>query len=116
MLLTRTAQSLTDGRNPPGCLFIQSALACGDDAGPVRDELAKARCRILQSVRDRFERARQEGELPAGTDTCRLARFICTVMQGMSVQSCSGACRGDLSGVVEMALRVWPAPPPRTRR
>ena len=59
-------------------------------------------------LKARFKKARQEGELPADTDVSSLARFICAVMQGMSVQAASGASRKALQGVVAQAMRSWP--------
>jgi len=107
-LLRGSMQFLGDAKNPRGCLVVQSALACGDGAGPVRDELARVRCRTMEAIRERFERAKTEGDLPVETDVCQLARYISTVMQGMSVQASSGACGGDLQSVVEMTMRAWP--------
>jgi AcrR family transcriptional regulator len=108
-LLKGSMDFLGNSKNPRGCLMIQSALACGDEASGVREELSKARCRTLEAIRKRFERAKAEGDLPRNTDACQLARFISTVMQGMAVQASSGACGGDLKSVVEMAMRAWPS-------
>jgi hypothetical protein len=59
-------------------------------------------------MRRRFERARTEGDLPAGADPADLARFVATVIQGMAVQAAGGASRAGLRRVAEMALRAWP--------
>jgi AcrR family transcriptional regulator len=107
-LLIGSVESLANSKNPRGCLMIQSALACGDEAGAVRDELAKARCQTLDAIRKRFDRAKAEGDLPRNTDTCQLARYLSTVMQGMSIQAASGACGGDLKSIVEITMRAWP--------
>ena len=37
------------------------------------------------------------------------ARYIMTVLEGMSVQAAGGASREDLHKVAEMTLRTWPA-------
>lgn len=108
-LLAGSMEFLADPKNPRGCLMIQSALACGDAGSAVREELSRARCCTLEAIRKRFEGAKAEGDLPRNTDTCQLARFISTVMQGMSVQAASGACAGDLRGIVEMTMRAWPS-------
>src|SRR3954469_23834194 len=50
--------------NPGGCLAVQGALACGDDAEPARRELAKRRSASEALVRERLRRARGEGDLP----------------------------------------------------
>jgi AcrR family transcriptional regulator len=107
-LLTGSVEMLGCSENPRGCLITQSALACGEEAKSVREALIKARWNTLEAIRERFERAREEGEFPPGTDTWQLARFISTVMQGMSIQASGGACMQALGGVVEMAMRAWP--------
>jgi AcrR family transcriptional regulator len=99
---------LTDPRNPPGCLLVQGALACGEPAESVRRELVSRRLAGEVAVRQRFERARAEGDLPADSDTAALARYVVTVIQGMAVQAAGGASREELRRVVEMALRAWP--------
>ena len=60
------------------------------------------------ALRERFERAKAEGDLAADADTAALARFIVTVTQGMSVQVAGGASREDLLMVADMALKAWP--------
>ena len=60
------------------------------------------------AVRERFERAVAEGDLPADADPAALARYVMTVNQGMSVQAASGASRAELAEVAEIALKAWP--------
>ena len=59
-------------------------------------------------MRQRFARARSEGDLPADANPADLARYIVTMFQGMAVQAASGASRKDLRRIVETALRAWP--------
>src|ERR1700746_1284371 len=49
-----------------GCLIVSGALASGDEADTVRRTLAQLRQAIVMAFRKRFERAVQEGDLPAG--------------------------------------------------
>jgi AcrR family transcriptional regulator len=107
-LLGGTIDALTDPRNPRGCLMVQGALACGEAAESVRRELALRRAAAEGALRQRFERARAEGDLPADADPADLARYIVTVNHGMSVQAAGGASREELRRVAEMALRAWP--------
>jgi AcrR family transcriptional regulator len=100
---------LTDSRNPRGCFIVQAALACGDTADCVRRELAKRRDAGVTALRERFERAVAEGDLPADCDPADLARYFVTVMHGMSVQAASGAQRSELERVAKIALKAWPA-------
>jgi AcrR family transcriptional regulator len=91
-----------------GCLIVSGALACGEEAEPVRRELARLRQGAVTALRTRFERAVQEGDLPNGTDCATLARYIATVMHGLAVQSASGATEKELRLVSRMAMRGWP--------
>ncbi len=107
-MLRGTVDFLSDKHNPRGCLMVQAALSCGDTADPIRQELNKRRAAFQKSIRERFELARAEGDLPAGIDAADLARFVSTVVQGMAVQAVSGASRKDLNRVVDLAMRIWP--------
>jgi len=107
-LLGGAIDLLTDRRNPRGCLVVQGALACGETAESVRRELAARRVAGEVAVRQRFERARADGDLPAEADPADLARYVVTVMRGMAVQAAGGASREDLRRVAELALRAWP--------
>ncbi|HVX59755.1 MAG TPA: hypothetical protein VHC19_04110, partial [Pirellulales bacterium] len=49
------------------------------------------------------------GDLPAGVDAAILARYIITVIWGLSVQAAGGATRAQLEEVAELAMRSWPA-------
>ncbi len=107
-LLGGTIDLVTDRRNPRGCLIVQGALACGETAESVRREVAARRVAGEVALRQRFERARADGDLPAEADAADLARYVVTVMRGMAVQAAGGASREDLRRVAELALRAWP--------
>ena len=91
-----------------GCLIVSGALACGEEAEPVRRELARLRQVTVAALRERFERAVREGDLPAGTDCATLARYIATVLNGLAVQAASGATEKELRQVAATAMRAWP--------
>jgi AcrR family transcriptional regulator len=110
------ADGLTDPRHPPGCLAVQGALSCGEEADPIRRELNARRAAAEASLRERLERARSEGDLSPDDDPADLARFLATVAHGMAVQAAGGASRNDLRRVAETALRAWPAPSRKSRR
>ncbi|HZW32796.1 MAG TPA: TetR/AcrR family transcriptional regulator [Isosphaeraceae bacterium] len=107
-LLGGVIDTVTDRRNPRGCLLVQGALACGETAESVRRELAARRLAGEDAVRQRFERARTDGDLPAEVDPAVLAGYVVTVMRGIAVQAAGGASREDLRRVAEMAMRAWP--------
>ena len=90
-------------------MIVSGALACGEEAEPVRRELARLRQTTVAALRERFDRAVREGNLPAGTDCVALARYIATVLNGLAVQAASGATEEELKQVAEVAMRAWPA-------
>ncbi len=107
-LMVGTADLLSCPGNPKGCLMVQGALACGEEADPIRKELISRRATGEAGLRERFERAKLEGDLPAGADASDLARYVMAVMHGMSVQAAGGASRAALQGVIDLSLRAWP--------
>lgn len=92
----------------PGCLGINGALACSDDAEPIRRELIRRRAATQLALRKRLERAQREGELPSLIDGATLASFVMAVSQGMAVQAKAGASKKELEGLVEYVLKTWP--------
>ena len=107
-LLQGAAESLTDPRNPRGCLYVQGALACGKDADCIRRELISRRAAGEVEIYQRLKRAKAEGDLPPDSNPADLARFVATVTQGMAVQAAGGATRAELERVAQTALRAWP--------
>ena len=101
-------QILTNTANPRGCLAVQGALACGDDADCMRKELIRHREALVTALRDRFQRAKSEGDLPKDSNPTDLARYLATMMHGLSVQAAGGGSRKDLQKVATLALAAWP--------
>jgi AcrR family transcriptional regulator len=107
-LLRTAASSLTDPEHPAGCMAVQGAHSCGEASEAIRAELCARRSAGEMELRQRFERARSEGDIKADADPAALARYTSTLLQGMAVQAASGATRQDLLDVAEMALSSWP--------
>ena len=95
-------------KHPDGCLLVHGALAAGPAGEPIRLELNRRRAGAAAAVRRRFERAVAEGDLPASADPAKLARYVVTVIWGLSVQAAGGASRAELKEVAELAMRAWP--------
>jgi AcrR family transcriptional regulator len=102
-------QMQRDRDRPRGCLIVSGALACGEEAEPVRRELTRLRQAAVTALRERFKRAVLQGDLPAGTDCATLARYVVTVLNGLAVQAASGATATELRQVAAMAMRAWPS-------
>ena len=107
-LMEGAADLVTASNNPRGCLFVQSALVCGDGAKGIRNDLILRRDAGEKAVRLRLKRAQAEGDLPRDANTADLARYVVTVIQGIAVQAAGGATRNELRRVIENALRAWP--------
>lgn len=108
-ILRESVSVQTANADHPGCLGINGALACSDDAEPIRRELIRRRSATQQALNDRLERARREGDLPPSADSTTLAAFVMTLSQGMAVQAKAGASRQMLDALVEHALATWPS-------
>jgi len=105
--LRGTAELAADPAKP-GCLILQSGMTCGTGNESVSEDLSERRKSTECLLNTRFERARDEGDLPVGVEPAALARYLGAVAQGMSVQAAGGATRAELQQVAEMALKAWP--------
>ena len=92
-----------------GCLMVSGALACSEEGETVRRDLAQLRQAVVGMLRERFERAVRDGDLPPGTDYATLARYIATVLGGLAVQAASGANEKELRLVSALAMKAWPS-------
>jgi AcrR family transcriptional regulator len=110
-MLLRIADTQTDPANPPGCLLVQGGLACGAGAEKVPFELASRRAQTENQLRDRFVRAKNEGDLAAEADPAALARYLSAVIAGMGVLASSGANREELRQVAVVSLRAFDEQP-----
>ena len=93
---------------PAGCLGVQGSLAAGESGRRARDVLTAWRESGTAHLRVRFQRAVDDGDLPAGADAGLLARHLMTVANGIAVQAAGGTPREELQLVADMTLRTWP--------
>ncbi|MCW2689907.1 MAG: TetR family transcriptional regulator [Mycobacterium sp.] len=108
-LLRGAVQATTSRGRPKGCLTVQGALACGPDGEVARAELAQWRHAAEGTMRARLRRGQQEGDLPETADPAELARYVATMVQGISVQAAGGTSRAALLRTVEMTMVAWDA-------
>jgi AcrR family transcriptional regulator len=109
-MLFASADELSATGHPRGCLLVQGALACGNESEAVKRELSSRRAAGEVAIRERLERAKAEGDLPAEADAAELASFVMTVLHGMSVQAAGGAKREKLRRIAGHAMAAWPGP------
>src|SRR5260221_11534422 len=103
-LLRSAADMVTHPRNPRGCLTVRGALSSGEEADPIRLELALRRSEGEAAIRERLERAKGEGELPTGANPAALARILAPVYHGMPVQAAGRPRRAEFRRVARNAL------------
>jgi AcrR family transcriptional regulator len=99
------AADTNGGMNPPGCLLVQSG-SCADQAIP--EEVARHRAEKETALRERFARARDEGDLPKSADPATLARYLSAMANGICMQAASGATAAELQAIARIALASWP--------
>lgn len=107
-ILFRSADLQTRYPEHTGCLNINGALAGSEGAEPVRQALIEVRAAGEAQLRERFERAQAEGDLPPTANPKALAAFVMAVGHGMAVQAKAGFSRDMLEAVAQQALSTWP--------
>lgn len=106
--LLRAAEFLTDASHPKGCMIVQGALSSGESAEMIKSLLMQYRASYEDLLAKRFEQAKVDGDLPSDANAKHLAKYLATVHQGMSVQATSGASKGELIEIANLALGIWP--------
>ncbi|MFA9479945.1 TetR/AcrR family transcriptional regulator [Phycisphaerales bacterium AB-hyl4] len=91
-----------------GCLLVHGALASGPTAASIREQLNNRRAGAEAAVCQRLEHAKAVGDLPADADPVQLARYLMTVIWGLSVQAAGGATRRQLKQTAALAMEAWP--------
>ena len=107
-LLRGQLDALTQPDRPNGCLSIQGGVSCSTANSRIAKFLATSRLAGEAALAERFGRAVEEGDLPAGTDPAALARFIHVVQEGQAVHAAAGVGRDLLEQSAELALRAVP--------
>jgi len=107
-LLHGKADFLTTESNPPTCMLDRSAMTCTEADKAMQQELAALRSKFEIALRERFQAARTAGEISPDMQPDDYARYIMTVLEGMSVRAAGGATREELHNIADMTLRTWP--------
>lgn len=107
-LLRSSADFMTEDCNPPGCMLVRSSLSCSEAEAAMQRELASRRAEGEIRLRERLESAKASGELSEDFLPEDFARYIITVLEGMSVRAAGGATREELHKIADMTMRAWP--------
>ncbi|QWP75040.1 TetR/AcrR family transcriptional regulator [Lysobacter sp. K5869] len=109
-LFDAIADGFADCPARSGCMLVSAETGgFGEAATQLREELAAHRAGIEAGFRERIERGQREGDVAADADAAALAKFLSTVVQGLSIQARDGASAQQLREVLRTALRMWPA-------
>lgn len=110
--LLATARSYSKADRPPGCLIVLGARPRGQRNSAVCDVLRSRRAENIDRLRQRFERAVADGELPEHFDCNAAAAFYATLQHGMSILARDGADGATLEAVARngvLSLRAMTA-------
>lgn len=103
--LHEAAAEYTRPNYPRGCLVISAGI--NTNSGEVADMLQGLRSRNLQLFTERIQADIDSGVLVTKDDASTLARYVGTVLQGMSHAARDGASRAELEKVAELAMYGW---------
>lgn len=104
-ILREAAVEYTAPGRPCGCLIISSGV--NTTSTEIAEFLHGLRERNIATFTARIQADIDAGLLPAELDAAKQARYIGTVLQGMSHASRDGATRAELEHVAESAMLGW---------
>ncbi len=108
-LLFGAAAANADPNLPNGCVVVQGALSCSDNASNVKQALIEKRRQGELQMQQRLEQAKAAGDLPADADCAALASYLAVQLHGMAILAANGATPERLQQVAALALQVFPA-------
>jgi AcrR family transcriptional regulator len=107
-MLMKSVELLTCAEQPRACLAIQSSISSELAAAGIQQHIINGLHQIEVNIKNRFDRAIAEGDLPKDTDAWILTKYVTTIHKGLSIQASNGSSAEELRGVVEITLKSWP--------
>jgi AcrR family transcriptional regulator len=104
-LFDNTVAFLTTPGHPPTCMTLAGAMGCSGDAAPARDLMTEVRRQNEVAIRKRLLKARKSGELSKEVNVDDYARYLSSILAGLSIQSSNGSTKAELKRTAQMALR-----------
>lgn len=108
-MLRGALENVAGEGEPHGCMRVIASVACGPAAQSLHDEIVQRTDVAKRAIVERFERAKNEGDLPADIDSLGLTGVLVAWLQGISIQSNQGIGRDDLERLIDTALSLWPS-------
>lgn len=106
-MLREAAVEYTRPECPHGCLVMSAGS--NTTSTEVADMLRGLRNRNIDVFTEHIQADIDAGLLPADANAKALARYIGTVLQGMSQAARDGATQAELATVADMAMASWPS-------
>ncbi|GGU14661.1 TetR family transcriptional regulator [Nocardioides albus] len=107
LLLRRSVEEFTQpSARHPGCLISSAAMTDTPDTIDTRTYVADLHASNERLLRERIERARDEGQVQPDVVPSTLAALVQTLWHGLSTQSNQGVGRGRLFEIVDAALET----------
>ena len=104
-LFDNTIAFLTTPGHPPTCMTLAGAVGCSLDASPARDLMTAIRKQNQVALKVRLLKARKSGELSKEINVEDYARYLSTIVAGLSIQAANGSTKTELNRTAQMALR-----------
>jgi len=104
-LFDNTIAFLTTPGHPPTCMTLAGAVGCSLDASPARDLMTAIRKQNQVALKERLLKARKSGELSKEINVDDYARYLSTIVAGLSIQAANGSTKTELNRTAQMALR-----------
>ncbi|WP_200887488.1 TetR/AcrR family transcriptional regulator [Sphingomonas sp. ERG5] len=108
--LMNTARSYSDETTPRGCMIVLGARSMGQSSHPVCEMLKAHREMNLVRLRQRFDRAVADGQLPATFDCAAAAAFYAALQHGMSIIARDGADAATLEAIAITGRQSFASP------
>lgn len=107
-ILEGEVELVTQQDCPHGCMMIQGALVTSPASESIRTMMTDMRRIGEEWLAERFQRAKDEGDLPANADPAILACYVMVLNSGLAIQAKSGVPREKLLEIVDIAMQAWP--------
>jgi AcrR family transcriptional regulator len=106
-LLRESTNAFSVPGRPGGCLVLLGDLNCARATGETHEFLRTVRQQPPIMIRQRLERAVDEGELPDSVDVGAVASFYTTVLHGLALRARGGESRATLHAAIDGAMAAW---------
>jgi AcrR family transcriptional regulator len=104
-LFDSTVTFLSTAGHPPTCMTLAGAIGCSVDAAPARELLKEIRKQNQVAIKERLLQARKSGELSEDVNVDDYARYLSSILAGLSIQAANGSTKAELKRTAQMALR-----------